>query len=169
MSVLDKDLIMVEQAMLKRMQLTPAHIQSLVTRASQTPSVEVCGLLGGRFDWRMTTAAVRTVHSIENVASTPQTRFKLAPKEQIATLMAILSAGDELVGIFHSHPAGPPHPSATDKAECAYPNVAYCILFPTDAGVQGEHIVSWGGWQLGAWRLKGQQMTPVSIQVEFAA
>jgi [CysO sulfur-carrier protein]-S-L-cysteine hydrolase len=34
----------------------------------------------------------------------------------------------EPLGIFHSHPAGPPVPSPTDIAEAAYPDSLYVVI-----------------------------------------
>ena len=34
----------------------------------------------------------------------------------------------EPLGIFHSHPAGPPGPSPTDIAQAAYPDSIYVVI-----------------------------------------
>ena len=43
-------------------------------------------------------------------------------------MIKITEDGQELVGIYHSHPDGPPEPSALDRMEAAYPDAAYLIF-----------------------------------------
>jgi proteasome lid subunit RPN8/RPN11 len=47
------------------------------------------------------------------------------------------------LGIFHSHPAGPPIPSATDIAQALYPDSVYVIiaLNQSPPSVRGFRIV----------------------------
>ena len=41
---------------------------------------------------------------------------------------AMIGCEFEPLGIFHSHPAGPPIPSPTDVAEAAYPDSVYVVI-----------------------------------------
>ena len=36
--------------------------------------------------------------------------------------------GEELVAIYHSHPASQPYPSPTDRAEAHYPEAVYVLI-----------------------------------------
>lgn len=36
--------------------------------------------------------------------------------------------GEELVAIYHSHPASQPYPSPTDRAEAHYPDAFYVLV-----------------------------------------
>ncbi len=74
---------------------------------------EGCGLLAGQ------AGIVHEVIPIPNAAASP-VRFRMDPREQLRALDAIDEKGWELLGIFHSHPAGPVGPSVTDVAEAAY-------------------------------------------------
>lgn len=38
------------------------------------------------------------------------------------------AAGEELVGIYHSHPASIPYPSPTDRLEAFYPDAVYVLV-----------------------------------------
>lgn len=38
------------------------------------------------------------------------------------------AAGEELVGIYHSHPVSQPYPSPTDRAEAHYPDALYVLV-----------------------------------------
>jgi len=75
--------------------------------------LEACGLLAGKND------RVQEVILVQNQAQSPA-RFVMEPYEQLRAFHWIESNGLELLGIFHSHPAGPETASATDIAEAAY-------------------------------------------------
>ena len=74
---------------------------------------EACGLLAGK------DRQVEKVLPVRNQAQSP-VRFVMDPYEQLESFEWIDSQGLELVGIFHSHPAGPEMVSATDIREAAY-------------------------------------------------
>jgi proteasome lid subunit RPN8/RPN11 len=88
------------------METMRAHVESCAP-------LEACGLLGGK------EAAVHKVFLITNQAHSP-VMFKMEPVEQIRAFNWLEANGLDLVGIFHSHPAGPETLSATDIAEAAY-------------------------------------------------
>ena len=75
--------------------------------------LEACGLLAGKND------QVEKVIMIRNQAQSP-VRFVMGPYEQLKAFDWIESNGLDLLGIFHSHPAGPETVSVTDIAEAAY-------------------------------------------------
>jgi proteasome lid subunit RPN8/RPN11 len=81
---------------------------------------EACGLLAGSGDQVLTALPVENaIHSA--------TRFRMVPEAQVEAMTHIEALGQDLVAIYHSHPNGPPGPSATDLAEAAYPEAAYLI------------------------------------------
>ena len=59
---------------------------------------------------------------------TPTTRYVIDPREQLRAFRAIDAAGEELVGIYHSHPVSQPYPSPTDRAEAHYPDAFYILV-----------------------------------------
>ncbi len=75
--------------------------------------LEACGLLAGKNE------QVEKVLLVRNQAQSP-VRFVMDPYEQLHAFQWIESHTLDLVGIFHSHPAGPETVSATDVAEAAY-------------------------------------------------
>lgn len=62
---------------------------------------------------------VEHVIAVHNQAQS-SVRFVMDPYEQLRAFEWIDSHGLKLLGIFHSHPAGPETASATDIAEAAY-------------------------------------------------
>ncbi len=105
------------------MLVLPAALRAaLLDHAMARPTREVCGLLGGRGQraW--------TLYRVSNGAQNPRVEFAMPAGEQIAVFQAMRRRGERLVGIYHSHPNGPPRPSARDLEEAAYPGVAYLIV-----------------------------------------
>ena len=101
----------------------PAALRAaILDRALASPEVEVCGLLGGA-DGR-----ALSHYAVANVAGEPATNFLMEPREQLGAMKTMRERGEELVGIYHSHPAGPATPSARDLEFAAYPGVAYLIV-----------------------------------------
>ena len=112
----------------------PRGVQiEILAHARDYPHVEVCGLVGAR------DGSPAQVYPVANVASEPARRFRMDPAGQIAAMRAMREAGQTLYALYHSHPAGPPHPSATDLAEAAYPEACYLIVSPDDTGAHRLH------------------------------
>lgn len=84
--------------------------------------LEACGLLAGKED------RVEQVLIVQNQAQSP-VRFVMDPYEQLRSFEWIESHALDLIGIFHSHPAGPEVASPTDIAEATY-EVVHVILSP---------------------------------------
>ncbi|HLB47385.1 MAG TPA: M67 family metallopeptidase [Anaerolineales bacterium] len=116
------------------------HLQSALPN-------EACGLLAGR-DGR-----TEAVYLIANAERSP-TRYSMEPGELIRAIVEIEDNGWELIGIFHSHPAGPPIPSPTDIAEAYYPDSAYVICYPADKG-----------WQARAFEIRDGKVGEVGVQI----
>ncbi len=79
---------------------------------AQVP-LEACGLLAGRG------VRVESVLFVTNADQSPA-RFRMEPIEQLRAFEWMDARGLDLVGIFHSHPAGPETVSPTDIAEAEY-------------------------------------------------
>lgn len=82
------------------------------------PTLEQCGLLAGR------DGVVDRVWPVPNALHSP-VAYRMAGSEFAA---AMIGCDFEPVGIFHSHPVGPPIPSPTDIAEAAYPDSTYVVI-----------------------------------------
>lgn len=88
----------------------------------------------------------------ENVAPTPRTRYVIAPREQLAAFREMDAAGEDLVAIYHSHPATEPRPSATDVAEAHYPDAIYLLV-----SLRGQEP------ELAAWTIRGGEVGAVPV------
>ena len=71
--------------------------------------------------------SVTAVFPIDNILKSP-TAYEMDPKQQAETMLAIEANGDDLLAIYHSHPAGPTTPSPTDVAQAYYPESIYLIV-----------------------------------------
>ena len=84
---------------------------------------ECCGLLlgaAGRIDRAIPAA---------NVAADPHRRFEIDPRALIdAHRAARMGEGAQVVGYYHSHPAGVPEPSPCDRAEAAGDGAIWAIV-----------------------------------------
>lgn len=122
-----------------------ALAEALRAHARRAAPAECVGLLfGRRVDGRVTRAA-----PLSNHASTPQTTFFAAPQELFDALQGAAARTEDLLAIYHSHPHGPPHPSATDVAAARYP--ALCV------------IVAWG--ELRAFELGPRGAAEVRLEL----
>src|SRR5512140_1134919 len=105
--------------------MTPAALtfpRSLYTEMMahvlSNPILEMCGLLSGR------DGAIDRVWPVPNALQSP-VAYRMDGAEFAA---AMIGCDFEPLGIFHSHPAGPPGPSPTDIAEAAYPDSVYVVV-----------------------------------------
>ena len=105
--------------------LSKQHWRAMLEHVNQQVPLEACGLLAGKND------QVEKVILVRNQAQSPA-RFVMDPYEQLEAFDWIDAHGLELLGIFHSHPAGPETASATDIAEAAY-EVVHIIWSRTNA------------------------------------
>lgn len=104
--------------------LTIEQLQSMIDHVDAHAPLESCGLLAGR------SSTVEKIFFVQNQAQST-VRYVMNPLEQLAAFEWIDSNGMDLLGIFHSHPAGPAIVSPTDIAEAAYA-VVYVILARMD-------------------------------------
>jgi len=122
------------------------HWQQMLEHINQHAPLEACGLLAGKAN------RVERVILVRNQAQSA-VRFVMDPYEQLQAFAWIDSSGLDLLGIFHSHPAGPDTASQTDIEEAAYEVVH--LIWAKDQN----------GWQArGFWIQNGRAME-VSLQI----
>lgn len=108
--------------------------------------LEACGLLAGKND------RVEDVLLIRNQAQSP-VRFVMDPYEQLNAFEWIESNELDLLGIFHSHPAGPETASPTDIAEATY-EVVNIICSQAN-----------GQWKLRGFWIENGRSVEVTLQI----
>ncbi|HXZ12591.1 MAG TPA: M67 family metallopeptidase [Candidatus Sulfotelmatobacter sp.] len=96
----------------------------MLERARDDRQQECCGLLGGR------DGMISRTFPAQNVARDPAKSYEISPKQLFPFMREIRAAGLQLLGIYHSHPAGPNEPSPRDIEQAFYPDAAYFILSP---------------------------------------
>lgn len=120
--------------------------QEMQDYVQQHAPLESCGLLAGKND------RVEKVIFVRNQSQSPA-RFVMDPYEQLRAFDWIESNELDLLGIFHSHPAGPEGASVTDIAEAAYEVV---------------HLI-WSrnqdGWQTHGFWIENGGAIEVSLQI----
>ena len=96
----------------------------LLGAAARASPLECCGLIEGirtQGGWRVT-----ALQEAANVAEDPARHFLIDPQKQFDLMRALRAlraprapraSETRIIGCFHSHPAGPPEPSATDCAQ----------------------------------------------------
>lgn len=93
----------------------------MVTHCSQQLPIEACGLLSGKNE------KADTIWVMDNVLRSA-TAFEMDLVQQEHVFNAFQGMGEELVGIYHSHPTASPYPSPIDIANANYPDVVYLIV-----------------------------------------
>jgi [CysO sulfur-carrier protein]-S-L-cysteine hydrolase len=129
--------------------------EMLAHARSELPN-EACGLLAGRFtgeDGGVTLA----FHPARNVEASPL-RYSVHPEDLVRIVFAIDEAGQDLVGIFHSHTRSPAVPSATDRRAAQYPTAFHVLAALADGTAPPERV-------LRAWRIHGGHAYEVPLRV----
>jgi proteasome lid subunit RPN8/RPN11 len=108
----------------------------MTDHARAETSKECCGLLAGR------DGVITRMFAGANAAVNPARSYEFAPYELFAAMKEMRAARLDFLGIYHSHPTGENTPSSTDIARAYYPDVAYFIVSPRDAGPRGVRAFS---------------------------
>ncbi len=131
------------------LRITRSVYEAMLAHLQAVYPLEGCGILGGVGD----TAGQHV--AIDNILQSP-VAYEMDPLQQIQAMMTIEAQGQEIIAIYHSHPAGPAHPSPTDVALAYYPDSVYVIVSLTDQTAP----------TVGAFRIGDGRYTPVSLLVE---
>lgn len=104
--------------------LQTSHLNDIFAHAREMEPAECCGLIGGAENGRAS-----SIYRLRNVAANNQVSYEVAPEELFAAQREMRQSGEELVGIYHSHPrASDPEPSETDVRLAYYPSATYLII-----------------------------------------
>lgn len=134
--------------------LPRAILDDLLAHAREGRPEEVCGILAGRRDGDR--RAVHRHYRVRNAHARPVGEYLLDPNEQLrVTLEVEDELGLEVIGFYHSHPAGPPRLSATDAARASWPGATYFLVWLRP----GE---GWGAW---TWDAEGRRFVGEAVEV----
>jgi proteasome lid subunit RPN8/RPN11 len=125
-------------------------VNQVLAHAQQDEHIESCGLIsasGGN---------PSHYYAVKNIAADPSTRFEMEPAQQIAAMKHMREQGEDLFAIVHSHPEGPPLPSATDMQEVGYPDAYYIIVSLHTRGVL----------EMRGFKITDGEMQPVELRYE---
>ncbi|MGE5464329.1 MAG: M67 family metallopeptidase [Syntrophothermus sp.] len=132
--------------MIRRLILQPDQRDEMLRHVAAHAPLEACGLLAGKED------KVERVLFVRNQAQSP-TRFVMDPYEQLQAFEWMDTHALDLVGIFHSHPAGPETVSETDIREAAY-EVVHLIWSRSE-----------GSWRMRGFWIEEGQVSEVALSV----
>lgn len=110
-------------------EVSSALLARLIAEAADAHPLEACGLLLGEG------ARIYETRRCANVHPQPDRHFEIDPRALIAAHRAAREGGQQVLGYYHSHPAGPPEPSATDRAHATRDGRVWAIV--------GEGKVGW--------------------------
>lgn len=131
----------------RQLLLTADQLEQILAHCRREAPNEACGLLTGR------AGRVARVWPCRNLLASPEA-FQVDPQDQLTALRSAWAEGDDLVGLYHSHPQTPARPSARDIAEAFYPEAVYLIVSLRD------------GEQAKAFSIAAGAVRPVEISIQ---
>lgn len=127
--------------------------QELLRHARAEVPNEACGLLSGSLDGGTATA----YHPARNADASPYV-YTVHPEDLVRIVFAIEDAGEDLVGIFHSHTHTPAVPSPTDRRQAHYPDCFYVLATLSDPDADPSAA-------LRAWRITKGESREVQLSI----
>ena len=109
-----------------KLEVSSSVIDAMLREAAKAAPHEACGVLLGHLDAAL--AHIVGIKPAANVATTPDIHFEIDLQTLIDCHRAARSGGPAVVGYYHSHPAGPASPSATDRAQAAGDRRVWAII-----------------------------------------
>lgn len=104
--------------------LAREHVEEMKAHAREASPEECCGLIGGQEG-----GLAESIYRLRNVARDPLVAYEAAPEELFAVQREMRVRGQQLLGIYHSHPRSPePVPSERDVRLAFYPSAIYFIV-----------------------------------------
>jgi proteasome lid subunit RPN8/RPN11 len=129
--------------------LSVFDLDTLHNHAETNSPLEAAALLFGKVS--ESSVVVTRIELVHNEAVSSTTSFMVNPEEQYRLLVEAEEQGEELVGIFHSHPA-PPFPSSRDQQNMKLNPVVWFIA-SKDSGT----------WVSKAFLMKEDQVKEVGL------
>ena len=103
--------------------ISTAQLERILAHAAKAKPNECCGLISGRNNH------ARNTYPMQNVAQNPQQAYEASPEDLFAAQREMRERGEQLLGIYHSHPrSAEPTPSQADVRLAYYPQAVYFIV-----------------------------------------
>ena len=103
--------------------VTLSQLEEIFAYAKEAASAECCGLIGSDGE------QARSLYPLRNVALNAHVAYEAAPEDLFAAQRQMRDRGEQLLGIYHSHPRSEePAPSETDVRLAYYPQAVYFII-----------------------------------------
>lgn len=109
----------------KHIRLPRELIKAMVEHAFTELPNECCGLLLGR------EGTIEHIIPMKSNPPAPDAYF-MDPLQQVEVFTKMEARGEALLGIYHSHPAGPATPSGADLQLAYHPDTVYFIISLAD-------------------------------------
>ncbi len=133
-----------------RLTIRRAAVEVIRRHAADDLPNECCGLLIG------STESVERAARARNLSPAPD-RYLVDPADHCAALRAARASSLQVVGVYHSHPAGSLRPSAVDRRDASYREFVYLIVSP--------RAVTHGTADLAAYRLTDRGFQKIALQI----
>jgi proteasome lid subunit RPN8/RPN11 len=119
----------------KRIHLPRVQAEAMISHARSGKPEEVCGLVA-----HDESGQIVAILPVTNAARDSRLTYHMEPLAQHRAFMTMEERGWELTGIYHSHPASPAYPSATDQGlafdpyddQPLFPGTIYFIISVAD-------------------------------------
>lgn len=129
-----------------------ALAEELIAHARQDEPNECCGMIAGRDG-----VATRVIRATNTEAS--PFMYVMDPREQLDIMDGIDDAGEEMLGIYHSHTRSAAYPSRTDVELAFFPQTAYVIV----SLQRDEPVIR--AYRLSRTAPEGEQVAEIPIQI----
>lgn len=103
--------------------ITRRQIEIIFAHARRELPCECCGLIGGAGK------IVNSIYEMRNAAENPSVEYEAAAQDLFAAQKLMRRRGENLIGIYHSHPRqSEPVPSRIDVERAFYADAIYFIV-----------------------------------------
>lgn len=134
----------------KKIAILRAMKNEMIRHAQEELPYEACGIIAGVTGEE----AIRFYPTKNELQS--ETLYNIAPEDLYKILIDLEEKGLNIWGIFHSHPATPAYPSATDLKQSYYSDAFYLVVSFIDPGNP----------ELRAFKIEGEEVEELEVEVK---
>jgi proteasome lid subunit RPN8/RPN11 len=104
------------------LELASEALEAMLAHSERAAPDEACGLLLGEGAW------ITQASPTANIAPDPARHFEIDSQALVDAHRTERGGGPQVIGYYHSHPAGPAEPSATDRAQASRDGRVWAIV-----------------------------------------